>query len=293
MRVVHATDIHWFQAPGFGRLSPKRLIGSANLYLRGRRHHFDPVVQAALVDAMAAQQPDVVLITGDLTATALEQEFEIAHAALEPLLTAVPSLVLLGNHDVYTRGAHRTQRLSRWFGPWQHLGPDGLGHLRVPGLTLVGLDPNRPHALASGMIPPEQLAALPAALDAAPADDAVLLALHYPVLDRDGRVYDGWEHGLRNARALIDVLRLAPRKPDLITHGHIHHGFRVDLPLGEVQVPICNPGSGGYAWLQARDRAACFNAYTFEAGRLTAIERFRYGADGFTAEPGGAYATGR
>lgn len=293
MRIAHATDIHWFQPPSLGRLFGKRLIGSANLYLAGRRHHFDPKVQAALVDALAAAKPDVLVITGDLTAQALPGEFELARRSLDPILHAQPTLIQCGNHDVYTRGARRDQRLQGSFGAWMHPTPDGIARLDVGHLTVLGLDPNRPHPLASGHLPDPQLRALEAALQDVPPDRSLMLALHYPILDRKGRVYDGMEHGLRNAGDLIAVLRAAPRRPDLIVHGHVHHGFRAELELDGAQVPIFNPGSGGYAWLPEKDRAACFNIYELTPGQPVMVERRRFDGQAFSPEPGGAYATGR
>ena len=293
MRIAHATDIHWFEPPSLGRLLSKRLIGSANLYLAGRRHHFDRGVQSALVDALAEARPDVLVITGDLTAQALPEEFEAARLALAPVLDAQPTLVQCGNHDVYTRGARDARRLEGTFGPWMHPTPAGIARLDVGPLTVLGLDPNRPHPLASGYVPPAQLDALARSLREVPPDRAVLLAQHYPVLDRRGRVYDGVEHGLRNAAELIDVLRAAPRRPDLIIHGHVHHGFRATLDLGDASVPVFNPGSGGYAWLPEEDRAACFNVYDVTPGQPVGVERLRYDGRRFAPEPGGPYATGR
>ncbi len=293
LRLVHATDIHFYERPTFGQFSPKRILGGANLYVRGRVTHFNRQVQAQLVDAMLAAKPDAVVITGDLTAEALPSEFAAARAALAPLLEQIPTLVQSGNHDVYTYGASRARRIETLFAPWMHLGEGGLARFARPGLYIVGLDPTRPHVLASGRVPEAQLAALPDALAAAPDDAFVVLGLHYPILDRDGRVYEGLSHGLLNARALIDVLAAAPRKPDLILHGHIHHGFTVPLTLGDVTVPICNPGSGGYADMPARHRSASFNVYVLDGPKLLSIERYKHGPDGFALEPGGAYASGR
>lgn len=293
LRLVHATDIHWYQRPTFGQLSPKRILGGANLYVRGRVTHFDRHVQAQLVDAMLAAAPDAAIVTGDLTAEALPSEFAAARHGLGPLLDRVPTLIQSGNHDVYTYGASRARRIQTLFSPWMHLGADGLARFERPGLHVIGLDPTRPHVLASGQVPEEQLAALPDALAAAPQDAFVVLGLHYPILNREGVVYDGLSHGLLNARALIDVLTRAPRKPDLILHGHIHHGFTVPLRLGDVTVPICNPGSGGYADMPTRHRSASFNVYVLDGPKLVAIERYKHGPDGFTPEPGGAYASGR
>ena len=108
-----------------------------------------------------------------------------------------------------------------------------------------------------------------------------------------GDVYDNGRHGLTNARDLIEVLRAAPKRPIAVVHGHEHHGFRVDLALDELKVPIFDPGSGGYAHMPERRRAACMNLYEIDARGVLRVERYMYGADGFLPEAGGAYATGR
>jgi 3',5'-cyclic AMP phosphodiesterase CpdA len=295
MRIVHLTDLH-FQTPPWRRLTPKRLLGSANLYARGRRRHFSREVQERAIAAALAAEPDLVLITGDLTAQALPEEFEAAREALQPLLSAVPTFVQNGNHDVYTRGSSASRRIEEHFAPWMGE-PTAAGHdvrrLDVGEVTVIGIDPCRPALLASGKVPDATLAALPDALGAVPAERFLAFALHYPILDRRGALYDKGGHGLVNAGALVEVLRASPRKPDLIVHGHQHHGYTVPLDLGDAVVPIHNPGSSGYAVLPHHDRAGCLNVYEVHDGRLSAVSRLRAGPDGFRAEPGGAYATGR
>jgi 3',5'-cyclic AMP phosphodiesterase CpdA len=295
MRIAHATDIHWFVPPNLSDLwSFKRSLGIANLYLRGRKDHFPEKVQADLVARIAELAPDMVVITGDLTATALRAEFAKARAALEPLLSTFPTLVIPGNHDVYTRGAQGERRIRKFFEPWMHLvGP--LGRLDLDDLTVLGLDPNRANlVVASGELPREQLDALATQLaDPALRDRSVLLAIHYPLLDRNGQIYDRAEHGLTNARELVAVLDRAPKRPLAILHGHEHHGFRVPLPLADgSSIPIFNCGSSGYAYRPDRRRAAAFNVYTVAEGGIV-VDRYLYGPDGFAPEPGGAYATGR
>jgi len=294
IRIAHATDIHWAAPPRLHQMFNKRFLGGLNLWLGGRGHHFSPEVQAALVEHLVALEPDAVLITGDLTALALDHEFERARHALRPVLDRFPTLVLSGNHDVYTRSAQRNKRFAAFFADWMGMGSDGIARLDVGHVTILGLDPNRPVFLSSGKVPEAQLEALAAAL-AAPdlADRPVVLALHYPVLDRRGDVYDNVRHGLTNARDLIEVLRKSKKRPIAVVHGHEHHGFRVDLALDEAKVPIFDPGSGGYAYMPERRRAACMNLYEIDGRGALRVERYMYSADGFLPEAGGAYATGR
>ena len=295
MRVAHCTDIHWQVAPGLGDATIKRILGTANLYLAGRRHHFSPVVQDALMAHLQVLDLDLLLITGDLTAQALDSEFATARRALQPVLDTVPTFVIPGNHDVYTPGAQRSQRIRTHFGPYMGLDAGAVTRRDCGSVTALGLDPNRPTwILASGELPQAQLDALAQTLeDPSLADQFVILCIHYPILDRHGEVYDGPKHGLLNARALIDVLRNATHTPDLILCGHEHHGFRTELDLGERSVPLINSGSSGYAFMPEKRRAAAMNVYALDGGALAGVERFLYTEQGFQPEPGGAYATGR
>ena len=78
-----------------------------------------------------------------------------------------------------------------------------------------------------------------------------------------------------------------------VVHGHEHHGFRTDLQVAGGHIPIFDPGSGGYAWMPERRRAATMNVYEIGSGGALRVERYVYGPDGFLPEEGGAYATGR
>lgn len=285
IRVAHFSDVHWHVTPAWSELCNKRLLGSANLYLRGRAAEFDERAQAALVASVAAAEPTAVLITGDLTAQALPAEFEKARAALAPILDRFPTLVQNGNHDVYVGEAQRGRFLAKHFGPWMHGGDAGLARLDVGELTVFGLDPNRATTIdASGEVPTDQLDALRVALD---GDDlvgrAVMLALHYPVVGPAGRPYDGWYHGLRNARALIDVLANARHAPIAVVHGHKHHAYHATIAAGSRAIPQYDPGSGGWAHDPAHHRAAAYNVYTLDGAVFTA-QRFVWDGSAFSAE---------
>ena len=305
MRIAPATDIHWFHRPGLRHFALKRVVGTANLYLRGRRHEFDERVQQLLVDHLRAQKADLVVISGDLTAQSLPEEFEKAREVLSPLLAEVPSLVVPGNHDVYTPEAASEKFFHRWFGPWSGLGGplarvdvdlDGGDGGEPERVTALGLDPNRPTwFFASGRVPDDQLEGLAASLaDPELADRVVILAIHYPPIGRDGALYDDRSHGLENADALIRVLEQAPKRPALILSGHVHHGFRADITLSDgVRVPVIDCGTSGQRYQPWRGRAASTATYTVTRDGLVSIDRFVHDGERFVSEPGGAFATGR
>jgi len=284
LRIAHATDIHWIRMPPWSRMAGKRILGTLNV-LRGRGKHFSNRVQRDLVQHMIELDPDLVILTGDLTQTALPSEFEAAKHDLQPLLDTRQVFIVPGNHDVYTRGARDSDRISQFFAAWMHRADAPIGRLDQGELTVLGLDPCRPGVLSSGLLPDEQLDALAKVLaEPEMSDRTVVLALHYPILDPRGAVYDNISHGLTNASDLIDVLTQAPTRPALIIHGHEHHGFHVMLD----DMPIHNSGSSGYGFEPGR-RAAYMNVYDLQDGRVVDVERYMHDGKGWTLEPGGPY----
>lgn len=288
MRLAHATDIHWFSPPRLRDLELKRVWGTLNLYVRGRRHEFDPNVQDTLVSHLLSLKPDLVLITGDLTAQALPSEFEIAKRALTPLLDSVPTLVLPGNHDVYTPKSSRARLFWKTFGPWAGDRDDtGLTRRDLHDTTVFGLDPTRPTTFgASGLIPERQLTALGDALSRQEmVGRNLVVGIHYPPIDRRGVIYDGARHGLLNARALVDLLSHVPHKPCLIACGHVHHGFRAELSLpGGDLVSVINCGTSGQTYEPHRGRAASMGLYTLEENKISSVQRFVHDGARFVSE---------
>lgn len=289
MRIAHFSDIHIQRTPSVSELLGKRLIGLANLYVMGRHKDFVDETVHELVRAVLAQKPDLVLCSGDLTATALESEFQTVHDLLSPILGSIPFALVPGNHDVYTWTADRDRPLEAHFGQYTGGGRYPSLH-RFGDISVVGLDPCRFHPLfASGTIEAAQVDALAALLASKELDGSfVILLLHYPLRGRKGEPYGPWVRNLHGAERLEKVIEASGRI-GLILHGHVHHGFRSQLPSG---VPILDPGSGGIHG-PAGLRTAHFNVLEVDAAGLQRVERFAYDGRTFKPETGGAYATGR
>ncbi|MCK6502586.1 metallophosphoesterase [Myxococcota bacterium] len=295
MRIVHLTDLHVQVLPRPQELLGKRLAATANLYLLGRKKKFDPAAQRAAVQAALEQDPDVVVITGDLTAQATEAEFLEARRLLAPLLDRVPAVVIPGNHDTYVPQAVRQDLIGRHFGAW--MGPQGrLPYLVRHGeVAFLAIETCRAHLLSSGHTPRAQLDQARALLAQAGwgADRPfVFLLLHYPLRGRDGAPYGPSTRALTNA-AEVEAFLAATDQVDAVLHGHEHHGFRTELPTARGPVPVLDPGASGYAFLPDQDRTAHLNVYQVDRAGLHHVERHRFDGHRFSPEPGGAYATGR
>ena len=222
MRVVHISDLHfWHITLNPRQLLGKRLLGMSNLFLN-RAWNFRMESMPALVDRIQGISPDHLLITGDLTSTALEEEFRAARRALIPLNPSAPFLsVVPGNHDRYTRESARSRLFEKYFGefapapvyPWlKRLGED---------VGILASDPTHPNPIsAPGTMTTEQILKATELLHAAkPRPERLIVACHYPIALPAG-IVEGRGHGLRGARELQAFL--ARESPALYCHGHIH-----------------------------------------------------------------------
>jgi Icc-related predicted phosphoesterase len=222
MRIVHISDLHfWHITLNPLRLMSKRLLGMGNLILN-RARVYKMEVMPALVERVQELKPDHLLVTGDLTTTALDEEFQAVRRSLAALpqnpsfLTVVP-----GNHDRYTRESERDGIFEKYFAefapspsyPWlKQIGPD---------TAILGLDPCHSNPIsARGTISAEQLRRAAELLDGAGLNvKRLLVACHYPVALPAG-IIESRGHGLRGSRHMQAFL--ARYSPALYCHGHIH-----------------------------------------------------------------------
>jgi 3',5'-cyclic AMP phosphodiesterase CpdA len=294
MRIAHITDIHVTRPPRFSQIWGKRLWGSTQLYLLGRARKFSRAVQEELVRAVAETEPDVLVVTGDLTSQALPQEFEAFREIYAPLFEQQETIVLPGNHDTYTLATAGGVRADAFLQPW--IGEGDYPRVRLVGdLAFVALCCARPGLYARGLCPEDQLARLDALLNGdALTGKRVLLLMHYPTRTRDGAPYDPYFECLANANAVEAVIAGHGARIQAILHGHVHHGYRTTLASPRGPIPILNPGTSGYGWNPKAGRTAHFNVVELDGGEMR-VQRYFFDGDAnrFAPESGGAYSTGR
>jgi 3',5'-cyclic AMP phosphodiesterase CpdA len=290
VKIVHLTDIHVQEPPHLSDLRPKRLAGTLNLYVLGRRQKFSRAAQEAAVRATVDAKPDLVVFTGDLTAQALDAEFAAARVLLDPILSSFPAILIAGNHDTYVREPEVGAAMRRTFGPW--MGPSIPWLHRHDGLAFLTIETCRPHPLSAGFAAPSQLARAAVLLEEMTDDPFVFLTIHYPLRDRRGDPYGPPSRALSNAEQ-IEALLNETTKVDAVLHGHEHHGYRTEIASGKGPIPILNPGATGYAYLPERDRTAHLCIYEADRDGIHDVQRLRFDGERFAPEPGGAFATGR
>lgn len=237
-RLLALGDIHHYRlAVAPWRLLGKRLVGQLNLYCN-RRHQFDRSVLSLAARRIAELRPDLLLMTGDLSTTALRGEFEDVAEQLAPLWAATPTLVLPGNHDRYTNG-------STWRRTFEHalafhgdvLAPT-YPHLRRLNdrWRLLALDAAVPQPVCSrGRLGRRQLEQARALLAELGPGIGLVVACHYPAIDPPADVAPParWGHRLGRRTELQALLRLqVAQRPVIYVHGHVHRSWCIRLADG-------------------------------------------------------------
>jgi 3',5'-cyclic AMP phosphodiesterase CpdA len=173
-----------------------------------------PVVEA--LRALAAQQkPDLVVLSGDITQRARNEQFAAARAFLDSL--GVPAHVAIpGNHDiplydVATRALRPYARYAR------HFGEDLEPRHASDDLLVITVNTTRWYRHKDGEISPEQVERVADMLRAATSGQLRVVVTHQPVCvtreEDEKDLINGGVHAVR---------QWAQAGADLILGGHIH-----------------------------------------------------------------------
>ena len=246
LRLALIGDIHAYRllAPPWS-LFGKRALGQVNVWLN-RRHRFDRDLLAPVVARVGELDPDLLLLSGDLTSTALSGEFADVFAALAPVTGHVPTVAVAGNHDRYTFSAARRRQFER---AGDTLVPPRFPHFRrleppAERWALLVLDAAVPRIVSSrGRIGATQLELARRYVANLSAADGLIVLCHYALRRPPDLGPTPWHHRLADA-AEVEALLAACPAPVLYLHGHVHHPWcwRRDEP-GLEHVTDINAGA--------------------------------------------------
>ena len=255
LRILHCSDVHVtadYSSIPFCRLGWRRWMALGELTVGGRGKAYGRAAEtlARVVQDFHTLGADHFVLSGDLTAYALEPEFQGARSLLGELAAdRTRCTVVPGNHDVYTRGALRSRRFERYFGHLlqsdlpEYCRDGAFPFVRLLGeeAMLVGLRSVRVApmpGLSFGAIGQVQLEALRELVkDVRLRERAVLVVVHHAPLGHHGRP-DRYTHGLRDGRALLELL---PGDRYAVLHGHVHR--RYHHPASSTRPHLFNAGS--------------------------------------------------
>jgi 3',5'-cyclic AMP phosphodiesterase CpdA len=234
MRIAHCSDLHLLSLAGARALdfANKRWIGGLNLLANRGRHYHTRVFEAMVADFNRSAL-DHIVVTGDITNLALEEEFRFARRLFDEIKLGPDRVTVLpGNHDAYVaRGA---EYFTAHFEPYNRPDPGWESGERWPvvrvrgALALISLSTSlqTPWFTAWGRLGEEQLARLAEIL----ADPRLrglfrLVAIHHPPAGERSRSV---VRGLRDRARFAAVIAAAGA--ELVVHGHEHLDLRAALP---------------------------------------------------------------
>lgn len=204
---------------------------------------FDQVLELAL-----AQQPDALLLTGDLVHD--ESPAGYQRLAAQVAATGLPVLAIPGNHD----------------DPAQIREHFGEALLRLDGVTVIGLD-SHIHGSDCGFLGSDQLQHLEQQLSA--SQQPCLVVLHHPPMKVGSQWID--ELGLADANDLQRCILAHADKVIGLLSGHVHQDFSSEFagkPL--LTCPSSNrqfaPGARDFA---TDNKAAGFRLCEIKNGTLS------------------------
>ncbi|MGE0483394.1 MAG: metallophosphoesterase [Gammaproteobacteria bacterium] len=220
MRFVHLSDPHLSSLADYryADVAGKRRLGMLSWHRRRRRHHLREVLDA-LCAAALAEQPDLVLVSGDFVQLGLAGEIAEARAWLDAF-GAVPVRIVPGNHDFYQPDA-LAPALAAW-APYLGLAASATSDafptcLERGPLTVIGLCSAQPMPWwsAGGAIGEAQLQRLDGLLARSRGRLRCVMLHHPPQPGQCAR---------RKALADAHVLSLLLERHavELVVHGHVH-----------------------------------------------------------------------
>ncbi|MDB5745080.1 MAG: metallophosphoesterase [Polaromonas sp.] len=181
-----------------------------------------PAVMHALAQMAREQQPDVLVLSGDITQRAQVAEFSHAREFCDQL--AIPHMLAIpGNHDIALFNP-----FERFFRPYARylraFGPALENTISTPLLQVVGVKTTRRWRHKNGEVSAAQIDRVVAELAQAKPGQLRIVVVHQPVHVLDaGDEHDrlrGWEPAIRAwARAGADI----------VMGGHIHLPYVCDL----------------------------------------------------------------
>ena len=202
-----------------------RVIQISDTHLSLRHRHF-AANNAAVACWLAAERPDLVINTGDLSMDGARDAADHAYAAGWHAALALPLLSVPGNHDVgdlpdiaptQPVNAARIAEWSALFGPgtWTH---------DLPGWRLIGLN-----AMLTGSGLPEEAAQEAWLAEAVATDARIGVFLHKPLLiDAADEPQRGYWNVQPAPRARLLAI-LARGRLVFVSSGHLHISRRLLL----------------------------------------------------------------
>jgi len=178
----------------------------------------DLTIAAAFLERAAMMQPDLTILSGDLSMRARKSELQAARSFVDRL--PLPRLVIPGNHDIPLIN-QPIDRFFRSFGRYQETFGDVLEpELVTSGVHVVSMNSSRAFGFHSdwseGRLSKRQLSRVQQQFEDGPGGHCRVLVLHHPLLALQipGRAV------VKPLKELMEVIESV--HVDLVLCGHFH-----------------------------------------------------------------------
>lgn len=230
LKIAHISDLHLYK-PSYGLLQffSKRWLGNLNSFFL-RQKHFQSGQLLLLPELFENLKVDYVVVSGDLSSTSLKDEFSLGLKIIEEFhKRGIKTFIVPGNHDHYTKKAHKrkvfydffTNRAKKKY----DLKKDGVEAVCLKNnWWLIGLDCTLATNLMSsrGVFSKEIEKNLLALLGEIPKEDSIILVNHFPFLKAQKR------KELLGSERLVKIIKESPNIK-IYLHGHTHKDGIFDL----------------------------------------------------------------
>lgn len=211
------------------------------------------------------EQPDAVIMTGDLTMQAKRHEFEAAAKWLTNL--ARPTTVEVGNHDL------------PYFNPWARFVTPYKRYqalermiekpLDVKGVAVVPLKTTARFQFrlnwSKGYVSTHALQQSLALVEAVPKGDTIFIACHHPLVEGGTRMSSQTRRGVQALEALSVAGAHA------VLTGHVHDPFDIEHVVAGRTVRLIGAGTLSQ---RVRAKPPSFNEITVKDGGFETVARF-------------------
>jgi 3',5'-cyclic AMP phosphodiesterase CpdA len=237
-----------------------------------------PSVVEALLHLAREQQPDIAILSGDITQRARAAQFRAARQFIDDLAIS-PTLVVPGNHDIALFNV-----LRRLFAPYDRyrrtFGDDLEPTLDNPELLILCVKTTRRYRHVQGAVSAKQIEQVARQLRAADPAQLRIVVTHQPV--HVIRASDE-ENLLRGHAEAVRAWSAAGA--DLILGGHIHLPYTRPLRERFADLPraVWSVQAGtALSWRIRRGAPNSVNLIRYERGkgpRQCVVERWDYDGD--------------
>lgn len=241
-KIVHLSDVHF---------------GTADSVIAGR-----------VIDKIKELEPDVVVVSGDLTQRARTEQFVAAREFLDQL--PQPQIVVPGNHDVPLYNVF--ERFVKPLEKFQKYITDDLNPKFIDAeMAIVGVNTARSLTIKGGRINEEQIVDVQAVFRELPDDILKVVVTHHPFDLPEGGDEDDIVGRAEKAMPLI-----SDSGGDLFLAGHLHvsnietTAKRYTLENGRVALII---QAGTATSVRVRGEVNSFNLIEFDHPSLR-VQRF-------------------